>query len=83
MTLSIACSKCVSSTLGERYLAAIRAASLQTFAMSAPKQTISQCSKVRNVNTVDNHDEPVKPGVNAAILLPTASIFTSVLSGFK
>lgn len=36
ITLSIACSKCFNSTLGERYLAAINAASLHTLAMSAP-----------------------------------------------
>lgn len=43
ITRSIACSKWVSSTLGIRYLAAMRAASLHTLAMSAPAiKTASQ-----------------------------------------
>ena len=37
ITLSMACSKCVSSTLGDRNLAAISAASLHTLAISAPE----------------------------------------------
>ena len=37
ITRSIACSKCFISTIGDENLAAINAASLQTFATSAPK----------------------------------------------
>ena len=36
----MACSKCVNSTFGDKCLAAISAASLQTLAISAPTKTV-------------------------------------------
>ena len=50
MTLSIACSKCFWLMASERWRAAIRAASLQTLAMSAPD--IKQGEEAQRVNKV-------------------------------
>lgn len=85
MTRSMACSKCFWLMASERWRAAIRAASLQTLAMSAPGRTRAKRRKLQNRSrdgATGHHwtgpgNSPENPGVSAAIFLARMSLSRS------
>lgn len=91
MTRSMACSKCFWLMASERWRAAMRAASLQTLAMSAPgrkKQREESCRTRTAEGLQHQHwtgsvhpgNSPENPGVRAAIFLASMSLSRSASS---